>query len=131
MEAYLHGVFTREADDVAVALVQTRASASPTSRRTSGGWKMPAASQQHIDGATPMGATLVDGGATFRVWAPRARSVHVAFGGVEGYAPTPDDALVENPDSHHWTGFFPGVVDGTMYPDFRRMWAHGGGGFRV
>ena len=28
------------------------------------------ASQHHIDSATPMGANLVPGGATFRVWAP-------------------------------------------------------------
>ncbi len=82
------------------------------------------ASQEHISAATPMGATLVDGGATFRVWAPGARSVHVAVGGVEGYAPTPDDALVEDPRSHLWTGFSPGVVDGTRY----RFWVVGEGG---
>ncbi len=82
------------------------------------------ASQEHISSATPMGAALVDGGATFRGGAPGARSVHVAFGGVEGYAPTPGDALVENPDSHHWTGFFPGVVHGTRY----RFWVVGEGG---
>lgn len=28
----------------------------------------------HIDGSTPMGATLRNGGATFRVWAPALRS---------------------------------------------------------
>src|SRR5215212_6690774 len=83
-----------------------------------------AASQEHISDSTPMGATLIDGGATFRVWAPGVRSVHVALGGVEGYVPTPDDALVENAGSHHWTGFFPGVVDGTRY----RYWVVGEGG---
>ena len=82
-----------------------------------------AAAQDHISGATPLGATLVDGGATFRVWAPGARSVHVALGGAAGYAPTPDDALVKNPD-YRWTGFFPGVVDGTKY----RFWVVGEGG---
>jgi 1,4-alpha-glucan branching enzyme len=81
------------------------------------------ASQEHISGATPMGATLVDGGATFRVWAPRTRSVHVTFVGVEGYAHTPDTALVENSHSHHWTGFFPDVTDGTRY----RFWIVGEG----
>ena len=35
-------------------------------------------SQAFIRPDTPMGATLVGGGATFRVWAPRAMSVHVA-----------------------------------------------------
>ncbi len=32
------------------------------------------ASQEHVTVATPMGATLVGGGATFRVWAPGAES---------------------------------------------------------
>jgi 1,4-alpha-glucan branching enzyme len=82
-----------------------------------------AAAQDHISGATPLGATLVDGGATFRVWAPGALSVHVALGGAAGYAPTPDDALVKNPDDR-WTGFFPGVADGTKY----RFWVVGEGG---
>ena len=71
-----------------------------------------------------MGATLIDDGTTFRVWAPGVHSVHVALGGVEGYVPTPDDALVENPGTHHWTGYFPGVVDGTRY----RFWVVGEGG---
>ena len=35
------------------------------------------ASLDHIHQGTPMGANLVAGGATFRVWAPNARSVHV------------------------------------------------------
>jgi 1,4-alpha-glucan branching enzyme len=82
------------------------------------------ASQEHVTATTPIGATLVDGGATFRVWAPGARAVHVALDGVEGYQPTPDDALVEDPVSHHWTGFFPDVVDGTRY----RFWVVGTGG---
>src|SRR5437660_5554735 len=87
------------------------------------GCAMPA-SQEHISDATPMGATLVDGGATFRVWAPGARSVHVVLGGIAGYVPSPDDALVEDPESHHWTGFCPGVADGAGY----RFWVVGEGG---
>jgi 1,4-alpha-glucan branching enzyme len=83
-----------------------------------------AASQEHISDSTPMGATLINGGATFRVWAPGARRVHVALDGLDGYLPAPDDALVENADSHHWTGFFPEVVDGTRY----RFWVVGEGG---
>lgn len=83
-----------------------------------------AASQDHVSDSTPMGATLIDDGTTFRVWAPGVHSVHVALGGVEGYVPTPDDALVENPGTHHWTGYFPGVVDGTRY----RFWVVGEGG---
>ena len=87
-----------------------------------GSWPM-TASQEHISPATPMGATVVEGGATFRVWAPGVRSVHVAFGGIKGYVPSPGDALVEDPASHHWTGYFPGVVDGTNY----RFWVVGEG----
>ena len=81
-------------------------------------------SQQHVSDATPMGATLVDGGATFRVWAPGARSVHVVVGGIDGYSPSPDDALVRHADGQCWTGFVPGVTDGTKY----RFWVVGEGG---
>jgi 1,4-alpha-glucan branching enzyme len=35
------------------------------------------ASLEHIHPGTPMGANLIAGGATFRVWAPHARAVHV------------------------------------------------------
>ena len=35
------------------------------------------ASLQHIHPGTPMGANLIADGATFRVWAPHARAVHV------------------------------------------------------
>jgi 1,4-alpha-glucan branching enzyme len=38
-----------------------------------------AASQLTISPSTPMGATLVDGGATFRVWGSRAQEVYVAL----------------------------------------------------
>jgi 1,4-alpha-glucan branching enzyme len=65
-----------------------------------------------------MGATLVGGGATFRVWAPAASTVHVALDGAAGYVPSPADQLVKDPATGHWTGFFPGVVDGTRYRFF-------------
>ena len=35
------------------------------------------ASLEHIGANTPMGANLIGDGATFRVWAPHAKSVHV------------------------------------------------------
>ena len=40
-------------------------------------------SQQNISAATPTGTTLVAGGATFRVFAPRATAVYLngSFGG--------------------------------------------------
>jgi 1,4-alpha-glucan branching enzyme len=39
------------------------------------------ASQLHISDSTPMGVTLMEDGATFRVWAPGADHVYVARGG--------------------------------------------------
>jgi hypothetical protein len=43
-----------------------------------------ALSQTNIDSSTPMGATLVSGGATFRVWGPLAQAVYLngQFAGV-------------------------------------------------
>src|SRR5687768_6185712 len=73
------------------------------------------ASQEHISEATPMGARLLVDGATFRVWAPRADHVYVAMGGADHYTPRPQDELVRNARTGHWTGFFPAVSDGTKY----------------
>ena len=73
------------------------------------------ASQSHITPSTPMGANLVDGGVTFRVWAPGATHVHVALNGDDGYRPRDEDELVKDPASGHWTGFFPGAGEGTLY----------------
>ena len=81
-------------------------------------------SQSHITAHTPMGATLVDGGATFRVWAPGATQVYVALGDTSVYRPQPQDELVGNPATGHWTGFVPGVADGDHY----RFYVVGAGG---
>jgi 1,4-alpha-glucan branching enzyme len=75
-----------------------------------------------------MGANLVGGGATFRVWAPGAKHVYVALNRVADYQPDPNDDLVKDPSSGHWTGFFPGVVDGTHYRYF--IVGDGGSGFK-
>jgi 1,4-alpha-glucan branching enzyme len=75
-------------------------------------------SQSHISASTPMGANLVPGGATFRVWAPAARHVYVVLDGVDGYVARPEDELVKHPASGHWTGFVAGVVDGSKYRFF-------------
>jgi 1,4-alpha-glucan branching enzyme len=83
-----------------------------------------ATSQDGITAHTPMGATLVDGGATFRVWAPGAARVHVALGDTSGYRPRPQDELVRNSATGHWTGFVPGVTDGDRY----RFYVVGTGG---
>ena len=51
--------------------------------------------QDHITANTPMGATLVDGGAIFRVWAPRALQVYLqgTFAGTHRTGQT-DDLLM-------------------------------------
>lgn len=51
------------------------------------------------------------------------------FNGAQGDTPTPNDMLVEAPADGHWTGFFPGITDGTKY----RFWVIGDGdaGFNV
>lgn len=76
------------------------------------------ASQQHISKSTPMGATLVADGATFRVWAPGATHAYVAINAAANYQGRPADELVKDPATGHWTGFFPGVTDGTQYRFF-------------
>jgi len=77
------------------------------------------ASQDHIDGATPMGANLRDGGATFRVWAPGATEVYVVLQDEGQEAPATwqknaDDLLVKD-QRGSWAGFVPGVTDGDEY----------------
>lgn len=81
--------------------------------------------QTHIDAATPTGATLVPGGATFRVWAPRASAVYLngSFGGVT-YDNQTNDRLLVNNGTGYWTGFQAGAADGDSY----RFWVVGTGG---
>lgn len=77
------------------------------------------ASQQHVNSNTPLGANLVDGGATFRTWAPTAQEVYVTLHDPGTATPSmwqknPNDALV-NDGNGYWAGFFPGVKDGDEY----------------
>lgn len=74
-----------------------------------------AMSMENIRPDTPLGATLTDGGATFRVWAPRANRVHVIgeFQGQNRWA-ADDDNLLTQADGY-WAGYLPGVVDGDEY----------------
>ena len=74
-----------------------------------------AASQDHIDAKTPLGATLTSGGATFRVFAPLARNVYVC-GDFNGFKPQPSTLLVKT--GGHWAGFLPGIKDGAKYKFF-------------
>ena len=73
-------------------------------------------SQEHIDGGTPLGATRVEGGATFRAWAPAARQVFVITDDLPasraaGWQPRPEDALASHEDGT-WTGFVAGLPEG-------------------
>lgn len=71
------------------------------------------ASQERIGPATPMGATLVGDGATFRVWAPRARQVHVC-GDFNGWTRS-EASLLERHGDGRWTGYVPGAAEGQKY----------------
>lgn len=71
------------------------------------------ASLDHIHPATPMGANLIADGATFRVWAPHARSVHVL--GDFNNRQRNDASLLTRDDLGHWRGFIPAVRDRQRY----------------
>ena len=71
------------------------------------------ASLQHIHPDTPMGANLVADGATFRVWAPHARTVHVL--GDFNDRRRDDASLLTSDAQGHWRGFIPGVHDRQRY----------------
>jgi 1,4-alpha-glucan branching enzyme len=76
-------------------------------------------SQSHIDAATPMGGTLAGTGATFRVWAPNARSVHVVgrFDDGDDWQPNEANRLLQGARGH-WMGFVDGARDGDRYKFF-------------
>jgi 1,4-alpha-glucan branching enzyme len=74
---------------------------------------MPLAQDGITDG-TPMGATLVANGATFRVWAPAAEHVYLVLDGQDPYVPDDGDELLRRADGT-WTGCHAGVRDGTRY----------------
>jgi len=64
----------------------------------------------------PMGATVVQGGATFRVWAPTAQAVHLVLappGGRAGAGWAPSDATRLAEDGRgFWSVFAAAVGDG-------------------
>jgi 1,4-alpha-glucan branching enzyme len=80
--------------------------------------------QDNIGPDTPLGATLTADGATFRVWAPRARAVYLRVGAADGWAPGDDNLLVKDEASGTWAGFVPFVQDGDPY----RFYVVGDGG---
>lgn len=63
--------------------------------------------------AAPMGGTLVDGGATFRVWAPRARNVYVS-GTFNSWQQNAASQL-QPIGGGHWATYIQGLKDGDEY----------------
>ena len=61
----------------------------------------------------PVGATLVDGGAAFRLWAPRATAVYVS-GDFNHWQQNAASSLTQIGNGH-WAGFVPGLTDGDHY----------------
>jgi 1,4-alpha-glucan branching enzyme len=87
-----------------------------------------AASRAGISTNTPMGATVVRGGVTFRLWAPAAQQVFILNGASiaaaeqTGFTPSTNDAMVALGDGT-WGAFVPGLSDGAVY----RFWVVGSG----
>lgn len=71
------------------------------------------ASLDHIHPGTPMGANLIADGATFRVWAPGAHSVHVI--GDFNNRERSDASLLTRDEHGHWRGFIRGARDRHRY----------------
>ena len=70
--------------------------------------------QDHIDDHTPMGGHLLPGGgATFRVWAPAAREVHL-LGTFNAWDRDESSLLLRRQDGR-WTGFVPAARLGDEY----------------
>jgi 1,4-alpha-glucan branching enzyme len=72
------------------------------------------ASLKHVHSGTPMGANLIADGASFRVWAPHAHSVHVV-GEFNNRQRNEASLLNRDEQSGHWLGFIPGVQDRHRY----------------
>lgn len=72
-------------------------------------------SQANISDMTPTGATLMDGGATFRVFVPSAAAVYLngTFDG-QVYDRNAAATLLER-RGNYWTGFMAGSMDGDRY----------------
>ena len=84
------------------------------------------APQDYVSSSTPMGASLLPDGATFRVWAPAAAEVH-AVGDFNGWTRDEGSKLVAQGDGR-WAGFIPGARDGHKYKFY--VVGPSGGGFK-
>jgi 1,4-alpha-glucan branching enzyme len=85
--------------------------------------------QNRVDRNTPMGANLVSGGVTFRVFAPAALGMYVLTGPslaaaqAPGFVPSASDQLF-NLGDNTWAAFLPGLGEGDSY----RFWVVGNAG---
>ncbi len=87
----------------------------------------------NVNSTTPMGATLVPGGATFKVWGPLAQAVFLngTFGGAANWSQDTNPALLLNLDAAgYWTGFLANVADGDQYKYYVVGQAGGGKGYK-
>ena len=90
--------------------------------------------QQHVSTSSPMGATLSQGGAIFRTWAPSARDVYVVTDAAatnqwSRWTPGISDRLIPLGDGT-WAGFVPGLRDGDPYLFWVRGPEGGSEGFK-
>lgn len=81
-------------------------------------------SQNGINESTPMGATVLAGGTSFRVWAGNASAVYLVLDAGTSYTPSSADLLVRLAKPGHWAGFVANVGEGRPY----RFWVVGEGG---
>lgn len=89
---------------------------------------------QNVGRQTPMGATIVTGGTTFRTWAPTAQDVYVvtdpsATSSWSQWKPDPADRMTPL-DDDTWAGFVPGIGDGDPYLFWIRGPVGGTAGFK-
>jgi 1,4-alpha-glucan branching enzyme len=81
-------------------------------------------SQQNISSATPAGAELIPGGASFRFWAPSAMAVYLnGIFGDRVYDQQTENRLLKKDASGYWSGFQEDARDGDKY----RFWVKGEG----
>jgi 1,4-alpha-glucan branching enzyme len=73
-----------------------------------------------------MGANLAPGGATFRVWAPRALRVHLVSQ-LSEWKPKTSNILTRDANGC-WVGFWPGFQDGAPYKFY--VFGPGGDGYK-
>lgn len=72
--------------------------------------------QEHVTPATPMGATVVASGATFRAWAPRAKDVYLMINAdAKNWTPYSACRLMRDSRPGYWSGFVAGAKNGDRY----------------